>query len=104
MYPPLPGSGPVPGNGDRRATLKSEPVKRLAFAVEVLLRAGIEYVVCLQDNVDLVTGLEARQLPAAGFGQAPGTVFLRIQRFERSPCGIGAIGGATGAGRQGCFR
>ncbi len=87
---------PGVGNDDRHAALKSKPVERLALAVQVPLGVGIEYFVCLQESVDLVTGLEAQQLPQVGFGQAPCSILLRGQRFERAACEIGAICDETG--------
>ena len=50
----------------------------------------------LEEAIDFVAGLEAKQLPQVRPGQTPGAISLGGQRFERLPCEVGAIGGETG--------
>ena len=87
---------PGVSDDDGHAVSQSKPVKHLALTIQILGRVGFENLVCFQEAVDLVTGLEAKQLPQVRLGQTSGTVFLGGQRFERAAREIGAIGGEAG--------
>jgi hypothetical protein len=64
--------------------------------VQFLQRDAVVNVVPLEEAIDFVAGLEAKQLPQVRPGQTPGAISLGGQRFERLPCEVGAIGGETG--------
>src|SRR5206468_7109061 len=67
-----------------RDASKAQTMQSLTLALQVFQRIVLEYLVFLQEFVDLVSGFESEEPPQIGLGESAALVLLGDQRFQRA--------------------
>lgn len=68
-----------------RHASKAQTPQDLTLTLQVFQRVVLEYVVSLQEFVDLVSGFKSEEPPQIVFGESATLVLLGRQRFQSAP-------------------